>query len=119
MRVPDHLGGPLRALREHVIGGDNGAEGHRIVALGPVVGGAPNEDSGRVLPAQGVMEEEAELGELLVMAKQFSGGGVATEGDHGEEGDEDQEWSPHGVLCFCDLTGWEVELSGVWHSLLL
>jgi hypothetical protein len=99
LRVPHHLGLPLGSLGEHVIGGVDGAEGHGVAVHGPVVGAASHEDGRRVLPAQGVVEEEVEMGDLLAMGKQLSGG-VASEGDDGEEDGEEQGWSPHDALCF-------------------
>jgi hypothetical protein len=101
LRVPHHLGLPLGPLGEHVIGGVDGAEGHGVAVLGPVVGAASHEDGRRVLPAQGVVEEEVELGDLLATGKQFSGG-VALEGDEGKEDGKEQSWSwsRHGVPFF-------------------
>jgi hypothetical protein len=73
LRVPDHLGLPLGALGEHVVGGVEGAEGHRVVGLGLAVAG--DEDGARVLAAQGVLEEEVQVGGLRWAEQQLGGVG--------------------------------------------
>lgn len=101
-----HPGLPLWPLGEHVVGGVQGAEGHRVAAPRRVRGAAAHQHRARVLPAQGVVEEEVQLRGLLVVGGRLGRGGGGSEGDGGEQdGNEaEQGWSGH--CGFFLLDGW-------------
>ena len=99
LRVADHLGLRRGALGEQVVGGVQGAEGHRVVGPRVAPGGAADQHRARVLPAQRVVEEEVQMGGLLVAG----GGGGSEGGDGGEQHGNEAEhgWrSGHGVRVF-------------------
>jgi hypothetical protein len=108
LRVAHHLGLPLGALGEHVVRGVQGAEGHRVVGPRLTAGAAAHQHRARVLPAQSVVEEEVQLGGILVAG----GGGGGSEGDGGEQDSDEAEehgWSGHGVCVFFSIR-W------IWYS---
>ncbi|KAJ1293070.1 hypothetical protein BS78_01G039800 [Paspalum vaginatum] len=116
LRVAHHPGLPLGALGEHVVGRVHGAEGRRVVGPRRVEGVAADEHRARVLPAQGVVEEEVQLGGLL-LAQRCGGAGLEGHGGGREQDGEGEEqgWrSPHGVFLPLFL-GCEIQ-NRIWYN---
>lgn len=65
LRIPHNLGFSLRPLCQQIIDHIDRAEGYRIIRLGYSVLSTSNWDSSWILPTEGVVQVEEEVGDLL------------------------------------------------------